>query len=156
MRHTLSFRRARVSGPPRRGDAERDRAGLLEVLAGLRRQHNGPVYAGGHSYGGRQLTMLAAEDSSACDALLVLSYPLHPPNKPGGLRVAHLPQVQTPCLFVHGTRDPFGGIDELKPHLDSLPARHLLRTVEGSGHDLKKIDCADVAAQFVSFASGRF
>lgn len=121
------------------------------MLTSLRQLQKGPVYAGGHSYGGRQLTMLAAEHGAACDALLVLSYPLHPPDKPGDLRIAHLPAVQTPCMFVHGTRDPLGTIDEMNTHTAAVPAPHQLRAVQGAGHDLKKIDCPAIVQEFLSF-----
>lgn len=153
VRHTLWFRRTRSTGPPRRGDAERDRADLLEVLSHLRQQQKGPVYAAGHSYGGRQLTMVAADLADACDALLILSYPLHPPDKPADLRIAHLPSVQTPCMFVHGTRDPFGAIDEMAAYTATVPAPHRLRPFEGAGHDLKRIDCSAIAQEFLMFAA---
>ena len=74
----------------------------------LRGRVGGPVVLGGHSYGGRQATMLAAEEPGVAEALLLLSYPLHPPNKPAQLRTAHFPQLRTPALFVSGTKDPFG------------------------------------------------
>jgi hypothetical protein len=70
------------------------------------------------------------------DGLLLLSYPLHPPRKPAELRVSHFPALKTPVLFVHGARDPFGSIAEMKSSLELIPARKLLLEVEGSGHDL--------------------
>ncbi len=80
--------------------------------------------------------MLAAEDPAVCDALLILSYPLHPPKKPDQLRVEHLPHLKVPVLFIHGSRDPFGSIDEITTHTAVIPARHHLDAVEGAGHDL--------------------
>jgi predicted alpha/beta-hydrolase family hydrolase len=68
--------------------------------------------------------------------LLLLSYPLHPPRKPEQLRIQHLPNLRTPSLFVHGTRDPFGNIEEISKALDLIPAKTELMTVEGAGHDL--------------------
>jgi hypothetical protein len=137
-RYNLPFRQARTSGPPRPADAERDRAGLREALTALRRDFPGPVFAGGHSYGGRQASMLAAEDPGVCDGLLLQSYPLHPPGKPNQLRTAHLPSITKPVLFAHGTRDPFGSIEELRRAMALIRARTELYIVEGAGHDLKR------------------
>ena len=80
--------------------------------------------------------MLAAEQPEVCDALLLLSYPLHPPRKPEQLRTQHLPDVRTPALFVHGTRDPFGLPDEMEQARSLLQGPAVLSQVEGAGHDL--------------------
>jgi len=94
------------------------------------------VFLGGHSYGGRQATMLCAESNDLASGLLLLSYPLHPPRKPAQLRVQHLPQLKLPALFVHGTRDPFGSIEEMESALKMIPSTTQLLTVDGAGHDL--------------------
>jgi predicted alpha/beta-hydrolase family hydrolase len=73
-----------------------------------------------------------ADASQACS----LSYPLHPPRKPEQQRTQHLPDLRTPTLFVHGTRDPFGTIAELEQSLKMIPAETELMVVEGAGHDL--------------------
>jgi predicted alpha/beta-hydrolase family hydrolase len=136
-RFDLSYRQARKSGPPRAGDPERDRASIREVVLRLRSEFPGiPVYGGGHSYGGRQTSILAAEEPSFADGLLLLSYPLHPPKRRDLLRVDHFPQLRTPVLFVHGTRDPFGSPDEMTPALKLIRARHELRLFERAGHEL--------------------
>jgi len=96
------------------------------------------VYLGGHSYGGRQASMLAAESPGLVEALLLLSYPLHPPKKPEQLRTAHFPQLHTPALFVSGTKDEFATVDELKSALALIPAQTELQIIEGAGHDLMK------------------
>jgi uncharacterized protein len=101
----------------------------------LRERIPGPIYLGGHSYGGRQATMLCAEEPGLVAGLLLLSYPLHPPRKPDRLRTQHFPNLQTPGLFVHGTRDPFGTVQEIEAALKLSPARSTLLPVE-SGHDL--------------------
>jgi len=66
----------------------------------------------------------------------LLSYPLHPPRKPEQQRTQHLPDLRTPTLFVHGTRDPFGSIEELQRAIKMIPARTKLLPIEGAGHDL--------------------
>ena len=97
-----------------------------------------PVFLGGHSYGGRQASLLAAEDQSLVKALLLLSYPLHPPRNPAQMRTAHFPQIQTPVFFAHGTRDPFGSIDEVSAALALLPGNTPVKLLafDGQGHDL--------------------
>jgi predicted alpha/beta-hydrolase family hydrolase len=80
--------------------------------------------------------MLCSDEPDVAAGLLLLSYPLHPPRKPAQLRVQHLPQLRTRALFVHGTRDPFGSIDEMEAALKLIPAKTELLKVEGAGHDL--------------------
>lgn len=80
--------------------------------------------------------MLAAEDSAVADSLLLLSYPLHPPKEPARPRTDHFGKLQTPALFVHGTRDPFGSIAELQAALRLIPAKTELISVEGAPHGL--------------------
>jgi len=94
------------------------------------------VFLGGHSYGGRQATMLCAEEPGLVEGLLLLSYPLHPPRKPDQMRTQHLPKLTTDALFVHGTRDPFGSIPEMEQTLRLIPARTRLIEMEGAGHEL--------------------
>jgi predicted alpha/beta-hydrolase family hydrolase len=106
----LPFRSERPTGPPRPGSAARDREGLRRAVALMKERARGPIFLGGHSYGGRQSTILVSEDSQLVDGLLLLSYPLHPPRKPAQLRTNHFPKLETPSFFVHGTRDPFGTI----------------------------------------------
>lgn len=136
LRCDLPFRQARSFGPPRPGDAARDRKGLSNAVSILRKIVPGRMFMGGQSYGGRQATMLAAEDSHLVDGLLLLSYPLHPPGKPGQLRTQHFPKLAVSALFVQGTRDPFGSIDEMKSALQLVPTPTTLLPVEGEGHDL--------------------
>lgn len=94
------------------------------------------IFLGGHSYGGRQSSMLCVEEPEIASGLLLLSYPLHPPRRPEQQRTQHLPNLRTPALFVHGTRDPFGSIEELQQAIKMIPARTKLMVVEGAGHDL--------------------
>jgi predicted alpha/beta-hydrolase family hydrolase len=144
LRCDLPYRQSRSFGPPGPGDAARDRAGLKNALAAMRKIIPGRLFLGGHSYGGRQSSMLCAEHSGKkkedapdlVTALLLLSYPLHPPRKPEQQRTQHLPDLRTPTLFVHGTRDPFGSIAEMEQALKMIPAKTKLLPVEGAGHDL--------------------
>jgi len=136
LRCDLPFRQERRTGPPFPGNAERDRAGLRNAVAVLRKSVTVRIFLGGHSYGGRQATMLCAAEPDLVSGLLLLSYPLHPPRKPEQLRIQHLPKLRTPSLFVHGTRDPFGSVQEMTKALQLMPAKTELMRVEGAGHDL--------------------
>ncbi len=80
--------------------------------------------------------MLCADEPELVVGLLLLSYPLHPPRKPEQLRVQHLPNLYTPSLLVHGTRDPFGSIEEMREALQLVSAKTELIEMEGAGHDL--------------------
>lgn len=156
LRSNLPYRQLRSFGPPAPSGAARDRAGLKNALAALKKilstakdsdalsaptnagfaGWDRKIFLGGHSYGGRQSSMLCAEDPEIAAGLLLLSYPLHPPRRPEQQRTQHLPDLRTPTLFVHGTRDPFGSIAELEHALKMIPARTKLLAVDGAGHDL--------------------
>lgn len=136
LRFDLPFRTERPHGPPRPSSAAKDREGLQRAVALMKAKQHGRIFLGGHSYGGRQGTMLAAEEAQLVDGLLLLSYPLHPPQKPEQLRTSHFPKLNAPALFVHGTKDTFGTIAEMKSALRLIPAAHALFEVEGAGHDL--------------------
>ncbi len=136
LRCDLPFRQQRPHGPPRPGDAARDRAGLRHALTTMRELFPGRLFLGGQSYGGRQASMLVAEEKQLADGLLLLSYPLHAPSRPEQPRTQHLPKIEVPVIFVHGTRDPFGSIEEIEAARKLIPAKTLLLRVERAGHDL--------------------
>jgi predicted alpha/beta-hydrolase family hydrolase len=155
VRYDLPFRQARAHGPPRPSEAARDRDGLRAEILKLRAKHPDQIWLGGQSYGGRQASILASEDTGLADRLLLLSYPLHAPGKPDKLRTAHFPQLQTPALFVHGTRDPFATTEEMQSAITLIPAPVQLLEVEGAGHDLGR-DRAGMAARIVTSALNFF
>ena len=136
LRCDLPYRQERPFGPPRPSDAVRDRQGLVNAVSVLEKLAPKRVFLGGHSYGGRQASMLCAEQPELVEGLLLCSYPLHPPGKPDRLRIQHLPDLRLPTLFVHGTRDPFGTIEELDAARKLIPGKTALLRVEGAGHDL--------------------
>ena len=92
VRYNLPYRRRHPKGPPS-GSAAADRAGVLEAIEVVRGVAGGPVIAGGHSYGGRQTSMVVAEHPGLVDVLTLFSYPLHPPGKPDRLRTEHFAAV---------------------------------------------------------------
>ena len=136
LRCDLPFRQAKSFGPPFPATAARDRAGLRNAVELMRQKVTGKIFLGGHSYGGRQSSMLCAEEPELVSGLLLLSYPLHPPRKPEQLRTQHLPNLRTPSLFVQGTRDPFGSVEEMRKALELIPAKTRLVEIDGAGHDL--------------------
>lgn len=156
LRFDLPFRQERPHGPPSFGSAKRDREGIRLAIAAMRKRVGGRLYVGGHSYGGRQATMLLAEEPQLADGLLLLSYPLHPPRKPQELRSAHFPKLRTPALFAHGTRDPFGSILEMRAAVDLIPARHAIFEIENAGHDLLGKKAAGDAATRITKAFREF
>jgi predicted alpha/beta-hydrolase family hydrolase len=136
LRCDLPFRQARPHGPPPRGNADRDQAGLRSAVEAIRRVAPGRVFLGGHSYGGRQASMLASAEPGLAEALLLLSYPLHPPERPDVMRTAHLPDLRAPAFFVHGTADGFGSIEEMEEAIRLIPARTGLLAISEAGHEL--------------------
>jgi len=148
LRCDLPFRQRRPSGPPSPSGAAADRAGLRHAVLALRAVVGGAVRLGGQSYGGRQASILAADEPDIAAGLLLFSYPLHPPGKPDRLRTEHFPRLRVPSVFVQGTADPFGSIAELTGALAMIPAPVRLLPVDGAGHDLKRgrFDLAAVVA----------
>ena len=105
----------------------------------------GRVVVGGRSMGGRMCSMVAAgadgePPPTTIAGVVAISYPLHPPGKPDSLRVEHLPAISVPCLFVHGTRDPFGTPDELERWTATVGGPMTVHFIDGRGHDLKGAD----------------
>lgn len=107
---------------------------------------------GGRSMGGRMCSLAVAgfdgndrapqpaEAPLRVAGLVCVSYPLHPPAQPEKLRIAHLPHVAAPSLFVSGTRDDFATPDELRHHLAVMPVAPEVQFVEGGRHDLRGKD----------------
>ena len=88
---------------------------------------------GGRSMGGRAASMLAAE-GFACDGLLLLAYPLHPPGQYDKLRDAHLPAIRVPVLCLNGTRDAFARRDLMEAALKTVKTKWKMHWLEGADH----------------------
>jgi uncharacterized protein len=146
VRYNLPYRRRRPKGPPS-GSAATDQAGVVEAIELARTLTKGPVIAGGHSYGGRMTSMVIADGTAAVDVLTLFSYPLHPPGKSERARTEHLPRIAAPTVFTHGTADPFGSIDELRPAAKLIPAATEIVEITGARHDLgsKTLDVPTLA-----------
>ncbi|HUR76379.1 MAG TPA: alpha/beta family hydrolase [Acidimicrobiales bacterium] len=126
------------------------RAGAAELA---RRAHARPtsLALGGRSMGGRICSLAVAEGLRAA-ALVLISYPLHPPGKPDQLRTEHFPDIEIPCLFVSGTRDGFGTPDELTKATKSIKGPVTHAWVEGGDHGLRRKDqiVLDLVASWLS------
>ena len=136
LRCDLHYRQDRPKGPPSPSGAARDREGLRQAVTELRSGLPGRVYLGGQSYGGRQASLLVAEEPGLADGLLLLSYPLHPPGRATELRTAHFPALRVPTVFAHGSQDPFGSLEEVETARASIPGPTTLVAVDRAGHGL--------------------
>jgi predicted alpha/beta-hydrolase family hydrolase len=127
-RFEFPYMRARRELGARRGP---DRQPVLEqawreAIAAL--GGGAQLVIGGKSLGGRIASYVA--DEAGVRGLLCLGYPFHPPDQPARLRTAHLRDLRTPTLVVQGTRDPFGGRDEVAGY-ELSPAIRLLWLEDG-------------------------
>jgi uncharacterized protein len=150
VRYNLPYRRRRPKGPPS-GSGASDRAGIVEAIAVCRDLADGPLIAGGHSYGGRQTSMVVAgcveSAAQVVDLLALFSYPVHPPGKPERARTEHLPDIAVPTVFTHGTSDPFGTLDEVRAAAALIPVSTEIVEITGARHDLgsKTLDVSGLA-----------
>jgi predicted alpha/beta-hydrolase family hydrolase len=124
--------------------AVREAATAFAEALGVRPER---LVLGGRSMGGRMCSLAVAEGLPAA-ALVLVSYPLHPPGRPERLRTAHFPDIAVPCLFVSGDRDAFGSPNELRAAARRIrgPVHHVW--VEGGDHGLRRRD--DVVAAAVA------
>ncbi|OBJ60382.1 alpha/beta family hydrolase [Mycobacterium sp. 1423905.2] len=150
IRYNLPYRRRRPKGPPS-GSAAADREGIAAAIELCANLVSGPVIAGGHSYGGRQTSMVVAAGPARVDVLTLFSYPVHPPGKPERVRTEHLPDITVPTVFTHGTSDPFGTPAELRAAAALIPALTEVVEIAGARHDLRS-KTLDVAALSVAAA----
>jgi hypothetical protein len=110
----------------------------------------GRIAVGGRSFGGRMCSMAVADGLKAA-ALVLVSYPLHPPGKPDRLRTEHFGSLRLPCLFVSGRRDAFATPDELERETAAIAGDVTLELVDGD-HSLRKSEqeAAAIVARWLS------
>lgn len=106
---------------------------------------------GGRSFGGRSCSVAVAAGLPAA-ALVLLSYPLHPPGKPDNLRTDHFPELTVPSLFISGERDPFGTPDEFDEHVTAVPGSTQMAWVEGNHSPKNNAAVVDLVRTFLGFA----
>lgn len=148
VRYNLPYRRRRPKGPPS-GSAESDQTGIVEAIDVCRGLAGGPLIAGGHSYGGRQTSMVVAAGQAPVDVLTLFSYPVHPPGKPERARTEHLPNITVPTVFTHGSSDPFGTLAEVRQAAALIAAPTEIVEITGARHDLASttVDVAGLAVE---------
>lgn len=152
-RFNLPYRQRQAEGPPPAGSMPEDLEGLRTAVAAMRERVDGRLILGGQSYGGLLGSMLAAGDPALVDGLMLFPYPLHPPG--GELNTGHFSALRTPALFIHGTRDPMGSVEEMRTALKAIPARTELLAIEGEAHQLNPARVAEPAtAAFQRFYLG--
>ncbi|HET9681036.1 MAG TPA: alpha/beta family hydrolase [Candidatus Limnocylindrales bacterium] len=120
---------------------------------------DGPGTAvGGHSYGGRVASLAAAQSARRYEAVVLFSYPLHPPGQPdrAAARTAHWSEIACPVLLLSGASDPFARIELLRDLVRQLPEAHLV-TFPKLGHTLKPrlSEVLDLAAAFLREVGAR-
>lgn len=107
---------------------------------------------GGRSFGGRACSVAIADGLPAA-ALVLLSYPLHPPGKPDRLRVDHFPDIGVPTLFASGLKDPFGTPAEFETHVPAIPARTTLEWVPGNHSPKDNQRVVEIVRSFLGYGS---
>ena len=133
-RHDFAYRRAGRRAPPRAEAVTEELTGDLPRIAADLGVAPPRMVLGGRSFGGRVCSMAVAHGAPAA-GLVLLSYPLHPPERPDRLRTDHFPDIAVPCLFISGTRDPFATPDELNAHTRAIAGPVTLQFIDGARHD---------------------
>jgi predicted alpha/beta-hydrolase family hydrolase len=97
----------RVRGARAPGNAAKQDAAWLEIIAALREMHaDVPLVQGGRSNGARVACRTAGP--AGAQGVIALAFPLHPPGRPESSRADELRQAGVPVLVVNGASDPFG------------------------------------------------
>ena len=114
-------------------------ATVVEAVNTAKSQYPGlPLFAGGHSFGGRMTSLAAGEHLlDGLQGLVFFAFPLHAPGKPGIERAAHLDEIREPMLFLSGTRDTFLQLDLFRPIIEKLNSRATLHLLDTANHGYK-------------------
>lgn len=144
-RRDFAYRSKGKRPPPAASTLVAEIRSVVEDTTGAAGADPSHLVLGGRSMGGRMASLAVAEGLPAA-GLILLSYPLHPPGKPEKLRVDHFGALDVPCLFVSGTRDPFGSPEEFATHTRAIPGPVTFGWLDGKGHDPRGCDDEITAA----------
>ena len=147
-RHDFAYRLAGRRAPPRAPSVAAELTGDLPRIAAELGVSPQGLAIGGRSFGGRVCSMAVADGARAA-GLVLLSYPLHPPERPERLRTEHFGRIGVPCLFVSGTRDPFASPDELSEHTRAIGGPVTLAFIDGARHDPNTIAARQATVEHV-------
>jgi predicted alpha/beta-hydrolase family hydrolase len=105
------------------------------VAEANRRRGQAPLFAGGRSFGAR-MTSQAQAGAPLADVrgLVFFAFPLHPADKPGTERAAHLARVALPMLFLQGTKDTLADLPLLEGVVAELGPRATLSLFAEADH----------------------
>jgi len=138
LRYNFAYRQASAKRPPPR--IEKIVKEISQVSIDFAEANGIPqssLVLGGRSFGGRAASMAIAEGLPS-RALVLLSYPLHPPGKVESLRVSHLHRIRRPTIFISGDKDPFGSPDLLEQYTRKIPSEVRFHILERQDHDPKE------------------
>ena len=102
LRFNFPFKEAGKS----RVDSKEVSTGTIKAAFEFARAHfEGPYCLGGHSFGGRMASHAVLEHGLDAAALIFCAFPLHPAGKPSVERARHMDAIESPMLFLSGSRD---------------------------------------------------
>jgi predicted alpha/beta-hydrolase family hydrolase len=111
-----------------------------------------PLFVAGKSFGGRMTSQYMSTDhNDAVRGIIFYGFPLHAPGKPSIERAEHLKDVQSPMLFLQGSRDEFSTWKLITKVCSSLPLAELIK-IEGANHGFKA-GKRDVISELASITS---
>ena len=125
------------SAPDNKAKLESCYRAVIQEASKHKKLKKNRLLIGGKSMGGRIASQVVAEGEDGVGGLVFLGYPLHPPGQPEKLRTEHWQSIKVPSLFVQGTRDPFGGPDELRPHIKKHRLKADIYAIETGDHSFK-------------------
>jgi predicted alpha/beta-hydrolase family hydrolase len=138
MTFNFVYMEKRRSAPDPKAKLEACYQAVIETAKKHKKLKGNRLVIGGKSMGGRIASQVAAaENDDEIAGLVFLGYPLHPPGKPEQLRDAHLKDIRAPMLFIQGSRDAFGTVDEIRAVIKRLRLPATLHPIEGGDHSFK-------------------
>jgi uncharacterized protein len=125
------------------------------------------LIAGGRSFGGRMASQAQAiQPLPGVKGLAFIGFPLHPARRPSAERALHLLDIETPMLFLQGTRDELAKLELLQPLIDQLGARATLKLLQEADHSFHvlartgrtdaeiRAEMADALATWIELTTG--